>query len=179
MIREDKPPKPSARNRPEPAAGRRDLRRRMIGREMDWVVMQALEKDRSRRYQTANGFGLDIRRILDDEPVSASPPSATYRFTKFAKRHRAAAVWGIVFLAFVLSAAIGMTALYFDAKDKAQVAREQTAAAEIERTKAVEAGKSRSTGPGKRGCRRPRPCAGAANRNAASWPSTPFVKPPP
>jgi WD40 repeat protein len=141
MIREDKPVKPSARiahKRPQDGAVAGDG---MIGREMDWVVMQALEKDRSRRYQTANGLGMDVRRILDDEPVSASPPSATYRIAKFAKRHRAAAVWGVVFMVFVLSAAIGMTALYFDAKGKEQVAREQSAAAEIERTKAVEAGK--------------------------------------
>jgi serine/threonine protein kinase/WD40 repeat protein len=141
MIREDKILKPSSRivlNRKADGAVPGDG---MIGREMDWVVMQALEKERSRRYQTANGLGMDVRRILDDEPVSASPPSATYRIAKFAKRHRAAAVWSIVFLAFVLSAAIGMTALYFDARGKEQVAREQTAAAEIERTKAVEAGK--------------------------------------
>jgi serine/threonine protein kinase len=111
MIREEKPIKPSTRiahKRPQDGAVAGDG---MIGREMDWVVMQALEKDRSRRYQTANGLGMDVRRILDDEPVSASPPSATYRIAKFAKRHRAAAVWSIVFMTFVLSAAIGMTAL--------------------------------------------------------------------
>ena len=84
MIREDKPPKPSARIAPLRQTG---------GRELDWVVMQALEKDPARRYQTAIGFGLDIRRFLDDEPVSASPPSTTYRFKKFAKRHRAGVVW--------------------------------------------------------------------------------------
>ena len=114
VIREEKPPKPSARNA--------TLRG---GRELDWVVMQALEKDPAMRYQTANGFGLDIRRFLDDEPVSASPPSATYRFKKFAKRHRAAVVWSGVFAMVVMAAAIGMTMLYFDAQRKAKVANEE------------------------------------------------------
>ncbi len=140
MIREDKALKPSSRitqlrqqgaaSPPQPASARPD--KPSIGREMDWVVMQALEKDRSRRYQTANGLGMDIRRFLDDEPVSASPPSATYRVAKFAKRHRAAAAWTIVFMIVVLVAAIGMTALYFDKKREAS-------ATERERTKAVEA----------------------------------------
>jgi serine/threonine protein kinase/WD40 repeat protein len=148
MIREEKPLNPSAR-----IAARRqqDLRgnphrttsrpgEAPIGRELDWVVMQALEKDRSRRYQTANGLGLDVRRFLDDEPVSASPPSATYRFTKFAKRHRVGVAWTVVFTAVVIAAGIGMTVLYFDAGRKAQLAREQRAEAEMERGKAVDAG---------------------------------------
>jgi WD40 repeat protein/tRNA A-37 threonylcarbamoyl transferase component Bud32 len=129
MIREDKPPRPSMRN---PAL--------KIGRDLDWVVMQALEKDQARRYQTANGFDLDILRFLDDEPVSASPPSATYRFGKFAKRHRAAVVWSGVFLVMVVAAAMGMTMLYFDAQKKAMVAREQRTTAEKERQNAIAAG---------------------------------------
>jgi WD40 repeat protein/tRNA A-37 threonylcarbamoyl transferase component Bud32 len=118
IIREDKPPKPSVRNP--------TLR---VARDFDWVVMQALEKDPARRYQTANGFGLDIRRFLNDEPVSASPPSATYRFKKFAKRNRAAVVWTGVFSTVVISAAIGMTMLYFVAgrKEQAAVAAEDIA----------------------------------------------------
>ena len=118
MIREDKPPKPGSRN--AALRGARDL---------DWVVMQALEKDPARRYQTANGLSLDIRRYLDDEPVSASPPSATYRFKKFARRHRFGVAWTAVFTVVVIAAAIGMTMLYFDAGRKAEVAREQRAAA--------------------------------------------------
>ena len=50
--------------------------------------MKAMEKDRTRRYETANGLASDIRRYLDDEPVVACPPSAAYRFQKFARRNK-------------------------------------------------------------------------------------------
>ena len=52
--------------------------------------MKALEKDRSRRYETANGFAADVQRYLNDEPVQACPPSAWYRLRKFARRNKAA-----------------------------------------------------------------------------------------
>ena len=52
--------------------------------------MKCLEKDRNRRYETANGFAADIERYLHDEPVQACPPSAVYRFRKFARRNKAA-----------------------------------------------------------------------------------------
>ena len=57
--------------------------------ELDWIVMKALEKDRNRRYETANGFALDVQRYLRDEPVQACPPSAGYRFRKFLRRNKA------------------------------------------------------------------------------------------
>ena len=56
--------------------------------ELDWIVMKALEKDRNRRYETANGFAMDVQRYLADEPVQACPPSAGYRLRKFARRNR-------------------------------------------------------------------------------------------
>ena len=62
--------------------------------ELDWIVMKALEKDRNRRYETANGFAADIQRYLNDEPVQACPPSAMYRFRKFARRNKAAFLAG-------------------------------------------------------------------------------------
>ncbi len=58
--------------------------------ELDWIVMKALEKDRNRRYETANGFAMDVQRYLHDEPVLACPPSAAYRFRKFARRNKVA-----------------------------------------------------------------------------------------
>ena len=66
--------------------------------ELDWIVMKALEKDRTRRYESANGLARDVERYLADEPVEACPPSAGYRLRKFVRRHRvgaltAAAVW--------------------------------------------------------------------------------------
>ena len=63
-----------------------------VGGELDWIVMKALEKDRNRRYETANSFAADIQRYLNDEAVQACPPSAMYRFRKFARRNRAALI---------------------------------------------------------------------------------------
>src|SRR5262249_9207524 len=56
----------------------------------DWIVMKALEKDRNRRYETANGFAQDVQRYLADEVVAARPPSAGYRLRKFVRRNRLA-----------------------------------------------------------------------------------------
>ena len=97
MIREEEPPKPSTRisesgealaslsaqRQTEPAK----LSKLMRG-ELDWIVMKTLEKDRNRRYETANAFAADVQRYLADEPVQACPPSATYRLRKFARRNR-------------------------------------------------------------------------------------------
>jgi tetratricopeptide (TPR) repeat protein len=70
---------------------------RLFHGELDWIVMKALEKDRNRRYETANGFALDVQRYLADEPVQACPPSAWYRFRKFARRNkRTLAVAGLI-----------------------------------------------------------------------------------
>jgi eukaryotic-like serine/threonine-protein kinase len=56
--------------------------------DLDWIVMHCLEKDRTRRYETASGLAADVRRFLSDEPVAARSPSAAYRFSKFVRRHR-------------------------------------------------------------------------------------------
>src|SRR5262249_25671607 len=63
---------------------------KLVRGELDWIVMKALEKDRTRRYQTANGLARDLERYLADEPVAAWPPSAAYRLRKSAPEHRAA-----------------------------------------------------------------------------------------
>jgi hypothetical protein len=65
--------------------------RRLLRDDLDWIVMHALERDRSRRYQSAGELAADIDRHLSDEPVSAGPPSAGYRIRKLARRHRTAA----------------------------------------------------------------------------------------
>ena len=101
LIREQEPPRPSARvstmgkmattvsehRRTDPVALSNSLRH-----ELDWVVMKALEKDRTRRYQTANDVARDIERYLHDEAVEACPPSTIYRLRKFARRHQTAAI---------------------------------------------------------------------------------------
>ena len=56
--------------------------------DLDWIVMKALEKDRNRRYQTANGFGMDVQRYLNNEPVFARPPSRLYRLQKLVHRNQ-------------------------------------------------------------------------------------------
>jgi serine/threonine protein kinase len=98
IIREEEPPKPSTRlstteELPSIAANRGLEPKKLSGLvrgELDWIVMKCLEKDRNRRYETANGLAHDIERYLHDEPVQASPPSATYRLRKFARRHKTA-----------------------------------------------------------------------------------------
>jgi serine/threonine protein kinase/Tfp pilus assembly protein PilF len=108
IIREEEPPKPSTRlsESKESLPSISALRQmepakltRMVRGELDWIVMKALEKDRNRRYETPNGFALDIQRYLADEPVQACPPSAWYRFKKFARRNKAAiAITCVIFL---------------------------------------------------------------------------------
>jgi WD40 repeat protein/serine/threonine protein kinase len=96
LIRDEEPPRPSTRlstteELPAIAANRGVEPRSLSGMvrgELDWIVMKALEKDRTRRYETANGLVMDLERYLSDEPVQACPPSAAYRFRKFARRNR-------------------------------------------------------------------------------------------
>ena len=107
VIREEEPPRPSTRlseskdSLPSISAQRQSepaKLTKLVRGELDWIVMKALEKDRNRRYETANGFALDVQRYLADEPVLACPPSAWYRLRKLARRNRgrfvAAAVLG-------------------------------------------------------------------------------------
>jgi tetratricopeptide (TPR) repeat protein len=99
IIREEEPPKPSLRistlgdTLPSVAAHRKLEPKKLsalVRGELDWIVMKALEKDRTRRYETANGFAADVQRYLNDEPVVACPPSATYRFRKLVRRNKTA-----------------------------------------------------------------------------------------
>ena len=96
-IREEEPPTPSARLTALNGSGAAvaEARRvplprlvRLVHGELDWIVMRALEKDRTRRYETAASFAEDVQHHLDDEPVEACPPSVAYRMRKFARRHR-------------------------------------------------------------------------------------------
>ena len=100
MVREVDPLKPSAKAStsealPSIAASRgiepAQLKRAIEG-DLDWIVMMALEKDRSRRYETANGFAADVLRHLAHEPVAAAPPSRAYRLRKFVRKNRGAMI---------------------------------------------------------------------------------------
>jgi eukaryotic-like serine/threonine-protein kinase len=114
MIREEEPPKPSTRLSDSGEAlasisAKRHMEpaklTKLVRGELDWIVMKTLEKDRNRRYATANGFAADVQRYLADEPVLACPPSAWYRFRKFARRNKrtlaTAALFGVMLLAAV------------------------------------------------------------------------------
>jgi len=98
IIKEQEPPKPSTRlsasqELPSVAAQRQTepgKLSKLVRGELDWIVMKALEKDRNRRYETANGFAMDMQRFLAGEPVQAVPPSAGYRLRKLARKHRTA-----------------------------------------------------------------------------------------
>jgi serine/threonine protein kinase/WD40 repeat protein len=74
-----------------------------LSTDLDWIVMKCLEKDRTRRYETANGLAMDLDRHLHHEPVAARPPSATYRIQKFVQRNKVVVVAaGAVALVLVL-----------------------------------------------------------------------------
>jgi serine/threonine protein kinase/tetratricopeptide (TPR) repeat protein len=97
LIREEEPAKPSTRISTLGQAAttlssqrKSDPRRlaQLIRGELDWIVMKCLEKDRNRRYETANGLAMDVERYLHDEPVLACPPSTGYRLRKFARKYR-------------------------------------------------------------------------------------------
>src|SRR4026209_2003076 len=118
LIKEEEPPKPSTRlsdsgealasisaqRHMEPAK----LSKLMRG-ELDCIVMKTLEKDRSRRYETANGFAADVQRYLNDEAVLACPPSAGYRLRKFARRNKGPVLAASVILLCLIGGIIGTT----------------------------------------------------------------------
>ncbi len=80
--------------------------RKVLRGDIQWIVMMAVDKDRGRRYATANALALDLGRYLDNEPVRARPPTATYRLGKFARRHKASVVAGIVALVALAGGAV-------------------------------------------------------------------------
>jgi serine/threonine protein kinase/tetratricopeptide (TPR) repeat protein len=147
IIREEEPPKPSTRISTLGQAAstvstqrKSDPRRlsQLFRGELDWIVMKALEKDRSRRYETANSFATDVQRYLADEPVLACPPSAAYRLRKFARRNKGPVLAGtLVFLALVFGV-VGTTWGLLRAERALQREEEQRLAAEANAERAIE-----------------------------------------
>src|SRR5439155_554670 len=117
VIREVDPPKPSTKLSttaalPTIAANRHTEPKRLtalVRGELDWIVMKALEKDRNRRYETANAFAADVQRYLADEPVQACPPSAGYRLRKFARRNKGPVLAAALVLFALLAGIAGTT----------------------------------------------------------------------
>jgi tetratricopeptide (TPR) repeat protein len=116
IIREEEPPRPSTRMSTLDQAAttaseqrRSDPRKlsRLFRGELDWIVMKALEKDRNRRYETANGLARDIERYLHDEPVLACPPSTGYRLRKFARKYKKGLATVAAFLALLVAGQAG------------------------------------------------------------------------
>ncbi len=136
MVREVDPPRPSTKVSTSDAlpsiAANRDVEpahlKRALQGDLDWIVMKALEKDRTRRYETANGFAADILRHLAHEPVVAAPPSRAYRLRKFVRKHRGAVIaaslvlltllGGLAAVAAVQTVANARLAASLDARDE-------------------------------------------------------------
>jgi serine/threonine protein kinase len=121
IIREEEPPRPSARISTLAAevattvAERRrcDARRleQTVRGELDWIVMKCLEKDRNRRFETASSLARDVERYLHDEPVQACPPSVVYRLKKFVRRNKIAAAFVLLLVASVAALAVSNVAI--------------------------------------------------------------------
>src|SRR5262249_33205943 len=145
-LREKEPLRPSARLRAFPpeelttTARRRSAEAprliKALRGDLDWIVMKCLEKDRTRRYDSANALADDLGRCLRDEPVAARPPSALYVFKKLVRRHqRVAIASGTVALALILSLAV--TTFAFLREREARL--KQTAAEEARQSETVRA----------------------------------------
>jgi WD40 repeat protein/serine/threonine protein kinase len=156
-IREKEPPKPSTRlsamanDELTTTASRRQIEAprliRTVRGDLDWIVMKALEKERDRRYETANGFARDIQRHLNDEPVVARRPSRAYRFQKLVRRNSlafgaVAAVVLILALGVLVSTRQAIRAIRAERSERALLeaaevlrAKEETQRQEAERAK--------------------------------------------
>src|SRR5262245_5193598 len=146
VIQEEEPSRPSTRlSTDESLASLAALRQTepkrlmaMLRGELDWVVMKCLEKQRHRRYETANGLARDIQRYLANEMVEARPPSAGYRLRKFALRHQAALASAMA-IAVLLVAGLSVSlwqmsraiAAEGQARQSAQEAREERDAKDV------------------------------------------------
>src|SRR5690606_13316475 len=159
IIREEEPPRPSTRISSlidmSPRATERHLRgatsarssaediarhrrtdprhlSRQLRGDLDWIIMKTLEKDRTRRYETASALADDVERHLSQQPVLAGPPSARYRLSKFYRRNRGRVVAAAAVAAMFLLGLAGTTASMLEAWTKAREAdneRKRTAAA--------------------------------------------------
>ncbi|QDV37812.1 protein kinase domain-containing protein [Tautonia plasticadhaerens] len=146
LIREEEPPRPSTRlsstrTLPSLAACRQTepvrLTRQLRG-ELDWIVMKTLEKDRTRRYETANGLAKDIQRFLAGETVEACPPTLGYRLAKLYRRNRGAVLTAGSFAAVLLIATVVSLAFAAMSARSERRARDQERAAAASARRAIE-----------------------------------------
>jgi serine/threonine protein kinase/tetratricopeptide (TPR) repeat protein len=140
-IRAEDPPSPSTRlstaaELPAIAVNRGLEPRQLPGvlrGELDWIVMKCLEKDRGRRYESASALARDIEHYLADEPVSASPPSRSYRLKKLLRRHRGSVLAAAVVLLALVGGIIGTTVGLLQAEEARQAAQEAEAGERAQR----------------------------------------------
>ena len=161
IIREEEPPRPSTRLSTLDAAldtvaerhqtDPRALARQVSG-ELDWIVMKSLEKDRTRRYESANELAKDVQRYLDDEAVEACPPSTAYRLRKTVRRHKTALTFAATVALLLVLGLIGTTWQAVRAtqaevreRNQAEIADKQRQAAEANYVRAREAVKQMLT----------------------------------
>jgi len=156
VLREEAPPRPSTRFSATDGdvatvvssrrTDARSLSRRLRG-ELDWILLKALEKDRARRYETANGLAMDLLRFLEGDAVLAGPPSVTYRLRKTVHRYRVAVsmAGAVLALSIAFGVAMGIQA------DRVANARDdaQRQARTAERTTAFLGGLFEYSDPGK------------------------------
>ncbi len=132
IIREKEPARPSTRLSTLLEAERTSVAQHrqtdvpklisLLRGDLDWIVLKSLEKDRARRYETANGLAMDVQRYLDDEPVVARPPSNLYRFQKLVRRN-ILAFFAALAVTTALVIGLGLSTWQFVAKSRAE--REQ------------------------------------------------------
>jgi len=149
IILEKEPPTPSTRLAQELAptysaiADKSEIanRKSEIDKDLDWIVMKCLEKDRARRYETANGLAMDIERHLSNELVIARPPSRLYRFQKAIRRNKSTFIMGSAFAAvLVCGAVVSVWQAVRATRAKAQVlAQKQRADEEAAKQEAINA----------------------------------------
>ncbi|MBP7936886.1 MAG: protein kinase [Phycisphaerae bacterium] len=148
VIREEEPPKPSLRVStsvilPNLAASRHIEPAKLSGLikgDLDWIVLKALEKERSRRYDSATALAADIERHLNDEPVVAAPPSVGYRIRKFARKHRTGVLAGAGAVALLT---LGLTATTWQWRRADANARTATRNQQLAETRKIEADRQR------------------------------------
>jgi serine/threonine protein kinase/WD40 repeat protein len=135
IIREVDPPRPSSRlgtlndvDRTSVAHARGTDAAKLsvvLRGDLDWIVMRCLEKDRTRRYETANDLANDVQRFLADEPITARPPSNLYRLSKVARRHRVAFIATTIVVIAIVTALVVSSFLFW--RERAAHARAEMA----------------------------------------------------
>ncbi len=144
VVREEEPPRPSARLSTAEArasiAATRGIEparlSKLLRGELDWIVMKSLEKDRARRYETATNLARDVERYLADEVVEARPPSVGYKARKFLRKHRGPVLAASLVLIALVAGIAGTTiGLIREAKQRV-IAEQNEQAALVEKTRA-------------------------------------------